>query len=61
MIDTHPHIPLLTTSLKWHEFFIIFLEIILKGGGEEWYVGVAATHFSIQELVVVEVYRMKSM
>jgi hypothetical protein len=48
MIGSHPYIPLLTTSLKddFSKKKKKKKHMPLKGGGEEWYVGVAANHFS---------------
>jgi hypothetical protein len=42
MIGKHPHIPLLTTSFKDDFSKNNKKHMPLKGGGEQWYVGVAA-------------------
>jgi hypothetical protein len=50
MSGSHPHIPLLTTSLK-DDFSKNNKKLMpLKGGGEEWYVRVGVNHFSLELL-----------
>jgi hypothetical protein len=46
MSGSHPYIPLLTTSLKDDFSKNNKKHKSLEGGGEEWYVGMTANHFS---------------